>query len=632
MNNTLFLVMVATMFFVAKVKGQEPEIFDPVPGSFAEGYQTFTFSHFGDDFKALLHKYQYQVLIGEDGPGSSDLSINTDCQLRGVSCMIPTDGRTLYVRFRYRERGKSWSHKDYTYRTRKTKGKSSIIFPKSGTELTGSEVTFTIKRNKRYPLYSKQHTMAVGTTRKGSTEIYSAPFDYFKGETITIKNLPTNGETVYVRFYEDFWKGGSFTDYKFIAYADKAVMQTPVRGTVLNATKTTFTWDKRSGQEFDITVGSSGSGSDDITQRGTSTTGNTITVDLSNAGTDKIYVRLWSKMSSGNWVYNDYGYNIGTPTEVNIKTEAYLSDGGTVSGNGKYNFGETVNLEATSATGYDFMSWTEYQNRTYKIVSTDAKYSFTADKDRKLVANFALPIPDFTIAISASPANGGIFAGEGTYRQGETVRLEAVPSTGYDFVNWTVNGKEVSTDALYNFTADSDRTLVANFAVQGSDLSIVTSSSPANSGTVSGEGTYSKGQTVKLEATPSTGYDFVNWTENGKEVSTNSTLTIVVNENRELTANFSMQTGISKSHYNNDVKVYPNPTTGYINIELNELMNANDTEFFLINNSGKITSLKAVTIKSNMLQVNIENHPAGVYYLHIVNKEFSKTEKIILKE
>jgi uncharacterized repeat protein (TIGR02543 family) len=65
---------------------------------------------------------------------------------------------------------------------------------------------------------------------------------------------------------------------------------------------------------------------------------------------------------------------------------------------------------------------------------------------------------------NTSPSGGGTTIGVGNYEWGSSVTLSATPNTGYTFVNWTEDGVEVSTSTSYTFTADGDRTLVANFA------------------------------------------------------------------------------------------------------------------------------------------------------------------------
>ena len=62
---------------------------------------------------------------------------------------------------------------------------------------------------------------------------------------------------------------------------------------------------------------------------------------------------------------------------------------GSVTGSGEYEQGETVYLSAIPEPGHHFVNWTE--NGTE--VSTNAEYSFEAENDRALVANFSVSIP-----------------------------------------------------------------------------------------------------------------------------------------------------------------------------------------------------------------------------------------------
>ena len=61
---------------------------------------------------------------------------------------------------------------------------------------------------------------------------------------------------------------------------------------------------------------------------------------------------------------------------------------------------------------------------------------------------------------------------------------------------------------------------------------------PYEYGTATGGGSYLSGQTAIVIATPLSGYTFVNWTENGTEVSTDSEYSFAVTQSRVLVANF----------------------------------------------------------------------------------------------
>jgi hypothetical protein len=97
----------------------------------------------------------------------------------------------------------------------------------------------------------------------------------------------------------------------------------------------------------------------------------------------------------------------------------------------------------------------------------DAAYSTTNWTNIDATASFSTDCGNVTYTINATvnPANSGSISGTGVYNEGETVNLIATPNSNYSFINWTENGTAVSTDATYSFTAESDRTFVANFTI-----------------------------------------------------------------------------------------------------------------------------------------------------------------------
>ena len=71
---------------------------------------------------------------------------------------------------------------------------------------------------------------------------------------------------------------------------------------------------------------------------------------------------------------------------------------------------------------------------------------------------------------------------------------------------------------------------------------IAASANPTGGGTVTGVGIYSLDETCTLTALANEGYSFVNWTENGNQVSENSTYTFTVTSSRTIVANFTENT------------------------------------------------------------------------------------------
>lgn len=141
-----------------------------------------------------------------------------------------------------------------------------------------------------------------------------------------------------------------------------------------------------------------------------------------------------------------------------------------------------------------------------------------------------------TIALSASPAEGGTVTGGGTKYTNNQVTVTAAPNAGYTFVNWTENGTPVSTSPAYTFMVSGDRSLAANFTIN--QYNITVTSSPAQGGTSTGGGLYNYGSPVTLQAAPAAGWVFVNWSENGNIVASSAAYTFTVTEARSLTANY----------------------------------------------------------------------------------------------
>ena len=183
-------------------------------------------------------------------------------------------------------------------------------------------------------------------------------------------------------------------------------------------------------------------------------------------------------------------------------------------------------------------SLTGYEGHV-KINTLDGYFSNPINT-KSFTLNITTPPPtQYTISVSSNNTAYGTVSGGGTKDEGSNATVVASATTGNRFINWTENGNEVSTNASYAFGVTGNRTLVANFeAIPPTQYTISASSNNTAYGTVSGGGTFNKGATATLTAAATTGYRFVNWTENGNEVSTNASYAFGVTGNRTLVANF----------------------------------------------------------------------------------------------
>jgi len=97
----------------------------------------------------------------------------------------------------------------------------------------------------------------------------------------------------------------------------------------------------------------------------------------------------------------------------------------------------------------------------------------------------------------------------------------------------------VSFTDVKNGTAVGDNGTILRTINTQQQYIIILSSKPTNGGTLSGSGTYNDGANITVTATANNGYTFNNWTENGTEVSSNSSFNFSIHNNRTLVANFS---------------------------------------------------------------------------------------------
>ena len=98
------------------------------------------------------------------------------------------------------------------------------------------------------------------------------------------------------------------------------------------------------------------------------------------------------------------------------------------------------------------------------VCGTMKKYNTTYEFNyNNYIVSLELPVVNHTITVSANPAEAGTVTGGGEFEETDEITVKAVANDGYEFVNWTENEEEVSTDAEYTFTVLADRALVANF-------------------------------------------------------------------------------------------------------------------------------------------------------------------------
>ena len=225
-----------------------------------------------------------------------------------------------------------------------------------------------------------------------------------------------------------------------------------------------------------------------------------------------------------------------TKPQYTVTATADPAEGGTVSGGGAYEYGETATLTAVPNEGYYFSCWLDGQIR----VSDNASYTCTVTRSRSLTAKFYKKL--YSVSASASPQEGGRVTGGGaTYYYGDTAALHAYPSAGYVFAGWYDGDTLIDSSADLNYTVTKEVNLIAKF--EKGTYTVRVTADPPEGGTVTGGGTYAYDAAAELTAVPNEGYTFDGWYCDGNLVAaaTENPLSIQLDETynyMELTAVF----------------------------------------------------------------------------------------------
>jgi uncharacterized repeat protein (TIGR02543 family) len=209
-----------------------------------------------------------------------------------------------------------------------------------------------------------------------------------------------------------------------------------------------------------------------------------------------------------------------------------------------YYSGTSVVLTATPASGYNFDKWTDANGTT--LSSANPYTIVMGSADMTVKANF-VSTPKFTLTTGVTSGSGTISPASGTqYDSGATASLTATPAANYVFSSW--GGDASGTLATTTVVMNADKNVTASFALVKRILTLTIA--PVSSGTVvPASGTsYDHGSGVKLTATPATGYVFDKWTYNSNIISTNDTVTITMDADKTIAANFKLNTDVDPIH------------------------------------------------------------------------------------
>ncbi len=181
--------------------------------------------------------------------------------------------------------------------------------------------------------------------------------------------------------------------------------------------------------------------------------------------------------------------------------------------------GDQVMLQANVLPDYTFLGW--YEANT--LLSKDLTFLYTMPtRDVTLVAmtekntseewNPDLPsdpeMETVYIEVISADATMGKTIGSAHYTIGSTITIQAIPYTGYHFVQWN----DGNTEPIRTLEVTDATTYIAQFDVN--QYNVLVLSNDENMGTVKGSGTYAYLTKANIQATAKQGYQFEKWSDN----------------------------------------------------------------------------------------------------------------------
>ena len=406
-----------------------------------------------------------------------------------------------------------------------------------------------------------------------------------------------------------------------------------------------------SGDYYSIQASANPTNGGTVTGTGSYTEGSTCTLTATpNAGYSFVNWTKNGQQVSTNSTYTftvtgdaSYVANFEVAT-YQITATAIPSSGGSVTGGGTFNFGQTCTLTATPNSGYTFCSWTEYGT----VVSEDPSYTFTVEGDRNLEANFyQAPTDVCNIIITMNDSYGDGWNGnylvvnysEGcvpseqiTLDNGSTGTASLEVGHGSHIVLGWIEG-QYTYECTFTIAYESGAVIC-----EGSNLNsgyffefdvdcnasvpyydITATANPAIGGTVDGYGSYAEGSYCTLTATPNAGYSFVNWTKNGQQVSANASYTFTVTEAGSYVANFE------NNNPGNIIEIGDGTSTTYMT-PFNSLYGYSFTEqIFFASEIGSAITINSIGFNLSQSYSTAQTNDIVLYMKNVTRDSFTSS-------
>ncbi len=203
-----------------------------------------------------------------------------------------------------------------------------------------------------------------------------------------------------------------------------------------------------------------------------------------------------------------------------------------------YSPGTSVTLTAAADLGWEFTGWSGDVN---PFPPNQNPTTVTVNSNITAVATFKNLTPQVSLTIDSiglgSVVVNPLPGDDGTYDQGETVELTAVPAPDWEFVEWL--GDFTGTDNPISFNVDSNMVVTASYQSTLTQFALnitVVGKGSYQADPVPVIATYDTNTVVVLTASPAIGWTFNSWS--GDLSSTTMVDSVVMDSDKNLTLTF----------------------------------------------------------------------------------------------
>jgi len=316
-------------------------------------------------------------------------------------------------------------------------------------------------------------------------------------------------------------------------------------------------------------------------------------------------------------------------------------------------------LDGCSGLEHIYSEWanppTAYNNSTFVSVNKFAcvvhvpmgsknKYAAADGWKEFYIDNIQEEAP-VTITALSVPKYGGIISGALQYNYDETAKLTASGNMGYDFQGWMENNQIVSANREYTFMVEGARTLYAIFTPRENADKDIQIQAQGNSATVSWVAVEDAANyTLIIYSDDKRTQEITRFQldANGKILRSTNLSCTISNLEQETTYYYSLTSydagnnaltmsngnfkttdgtvGMEHIVVDNQLKIYPNPTTGQLTISgvETQCIASLPQTVEIYDNTGRLVGVEYFRPDNT---INISHLPNGIYFIHINGKQ-----------